>query len=485
MEFQDNKRFFLDALVQNGYSKVADLPEQLTAGLPSHLPQKWINRFYKSMKFESLPCSHRLVNRFMIGADPEFVLVDPIRGTHVSMEGLGLHVGPAFGSDLCGRIAELRPAPSRFVLDVVASIMTELRWMALTNTSLREYNWVSKPYIGRDGVGGHVHLGRKRAEYQDKEIKALDRLFQILTTGEVFHKEGVAERRRQTKYGHLGDFRPQRHGYEYRSMPTWLESPWLAYLTLTMAKLTTYNPTLVSGTIANVAPRKFIRNLLAFYKSMDDDALIAYNALETLGFPVQLGTDFRPAWGLVYPEDVTLKAQYIPEIIEGSTEDKEALFNHFQTGRPIQPTIPVAYWKKDLPTDYELALHYHRTIQNKGIGELVSGMATHKSQRVVFESGHDGMWLKFYGDAKLFPTKQQVAEALGIETVVDYRPGSPQVTISGMIRDSNDMMAQLKKLLFKTLPIWKAEEVTADSFEKFNSKPVSDKKPNLKGQVVI
>lgn len=485
MEFTDNKRFFLDALVQNGYSKVSDLPEQLTVGLPSHLPQKWINRFYKSMKFESLPCSHRLVNRFMVGADPEFVLVDPIRGTHVALEGLGLHVGPAFGSDLCGRLAELRPAASRFVLEVVASILTELRWMALTSPGLRDYNWVSKPYIGRDGVGGHVHLGRKRAEFQEREIKALDRMFQIMTAGEVFHKEGVAERRRQTKYGRLGDFRSQRHGYEYRSMPTWLESPWLAYLTLTMAKLTTYNPSLVTGTVVNVSPRKFIRNLLAFYKGMDDDALIAYNALETLGFPVQLGTDFRPAWGLVYPEDVHVKAQYIPEIIPGTTEDIQALFTHFQTGKPLQPTIPIETWKKDLPEDYELVLKYHRTIQNKAIGELVSGLVTHKSMRIGFESGHEGMWLKFYGPIEIFPTKEQIHELLGAVTAVSYSPGTPEVKISASIRESNEMMANLKKLLMQTLPVWKAEEVTAESFEKFNSKPVSVKKPNLKGQAVI
>lgn len=483
MEFSDNKRFFLDAMVQNGYSKVSDIPENLTAGLPSHLPQRWINRFYKSMKFDSLPCSHRLVNRFMVGADPEFVLVNPIQGTHIALEGLGLHVGPAFGSDLCGRIAELRPAPSRFVLDVVASILTELRWMALTQPTLRQYNWVSKPYIGRDGVGGHVHLGRKRAEFQEREIKALDRLFQILTTGEVFHKEGVAERRRQTKYGHLGDFRLQRHGYEYRSMPTWLESPWLAYLTLTMAKLTTYNPGLVQGAAANVNPRKFIRNFLALYKSMDDDALIAYNALETLGFPTQLGTDFRPAWGLMYPEDIHVEAQYIPEIIPGTTESAEELFSHFQTGKPLPSTIPLPTWKATLPRDYELVLDYHRTIQNKGIGELISGLVTPKGHRVEFESAHEGMFLKFFGPKQFFPKAEQLHEA-GIFASISYHPSQAmEIRISAGIRDSNEMIAALKKLLLKTLPMWKAEDVTDESWNNF-SKPVSVR-PNLKGQVVI
>jgi hypothetical protein len=297
MEFRDQKRYLLDAMVQHGWSSLAEIPSDLVQGIPTELTAKWVSRFYKSPKINSLPRSLRLVNRFMVGADPEFTFADSVTNEFVHASHFQLHVGPAFGADLAGRPVELRPAPSRFALDVVASILSELRWMALTVPATLSYSWISRPYVSRDGIGGHVHFGRKRGRIRKdedapryeltgqvkEEIEGLDQLTRILEAS-ILLKEDFVKRSRDTVYGKFGDIRPQRHGYEYRTLPTWLSSPCMAYLVLVLSKLVVYNPELIKRIAFNT---NTIRNLLAYYKGMDDDALIAFNALKLFGLPKQ------------------------------------------------------------------------------------------------------------------------------------------------------------------------------------------------------
>src|SRR5581483_4609146 len=47
-------------------------------------------------------------------------------------------------------------------------------------------------------------------------------------------------------YGMPGDFRLQTHGYEYRTFPSWLDSPALAFISITLAKLCVHCPGLVT-----------------------------------------------------------------------------------------------------------------------------------------------------------------------------------------------------------------------------------------------
>jgi len=466
VELADSKRFMLETLVTHGYSTAADIPETIWGGATKAQVEKWVTKFYKNHSVEKLPISNRLVNRFMVGADPEFTFMRDGEFSHAT--NYNLHVGLAFGADLAGRPVELRPAPSRFVLDVLASILAELRWMAITAPATLSADWVSRPYVNwdghHDGIGGHVHFGRKRLNVREDEIKGMDRLFDILTSAEVFLRDDVKARRAKTNYGRYGDFRPQHHGYEYRSMPTWLENPWLAYLTMVLSKLTVYNPGLVKQVRAEVSGRKFIRNILAFYKGMDDDALIAYNTLSVLGYPTQAGKDFKQAWGINYTKlDVPkIQVDYIPEIIDGSEEDRIALFEHFRTGRPMPQITPKPNWAHQLPKGYKQTNHYIPSVQRKGIGELIAGTVIHTDQPLQIDMANGG--LQVYGPPEFLATLPSMKEFGGVQKLNDERI---LIYLPKGLRESNEQVKEFRKVLLQYFPIWKASEVTEDSYKKF------------------
>src|SRR6267378_676830 len=306
MEFAELKYTFFKNLVEHGYGSVAEIPAEVLTGIPTRLVDKWWEQFRSAPPLTAIPQYPRLVNRFTIGADPEFSLTD--QGKLCPAMKIGLQTGLAFGMDMNGRLAELRPAPSRFALDVVASMLSELRWMALYLPQSLKYNWLSSPYDGQDGVGGHVHIARQRNEKDRREdVNSLSYLNSWMLKVGVFSSALNASRTSHTKYGHSNDIRMQKYGYEYRAFPTWLDSPWLAYLVLVLSKLSVYNPKLIRNIFVNGSKNqkgleRSIGHLLAFYKNVDDDAWIAFHALRKWGLTKQEGVDFRNNWGILYPK---------------------------------------------------------------------------------------------------------------------------------------------------------------------------------------
>src|SRR6266446_1625709 len=169
------------------------------------------------MGITSYPKTPRLCNRFKLGADPEFTFQGK-DGSYIYAENLGLTTLTGFGCDMSGRQAEIRAYPSRFALEVVASIADSLRWMGgVENGVTLGLNWQATAFNGKDGCGGHIHFGRRRPQLRER---------QTLTPGH---------------YGKAGDIRVTNHGYEYRTPSTPLSSPWLTYFTLVVNKLMVYH----------------------------------------------------------------------------------------------------------------------------------------------------------------------------------------------------------------------------------------------------
>ena len=464
MEFAEVKRMLLGEVVRSGYSKLDEIPAQFMADLPPERVQRWMDKFFRSPKPEWLNSSPRLVNHFALGADPEFCFTSP-EGEMQHAMNEGLHAGLAFGMDNNGRLVELRPAPSRFALDIVASILAELRWLAIMNPRTTGYAWISRPYVPRDGVGGHVHFGRKREESREREIKTLDKLTALLIQGNVFNKEDIRQRRAAPgNYGAYSDIREQKHGYEYRTMPTWLDTPWMAYLTLTLSKLLVHDPSLIPAK-QDVNVKKFIRNLLAYYKPLDDDALLAYNALQVLGLPQQTGQDFKTAWGINY-QNVNLDVQIIPSSISASPADREAIFDYLRTGRPIFPAVPVANWKPTkLPAGYSPALNFSQTYHRPGIGELIHDLAVREEMPVTFETWDQKNGLSIYAPGGTqYPKAERVKEVLGDVKYVAAFNNRIIIRIGSQLLTFNTLSKLKRLLLSGFLPLWKVADVKAESY---------------------
>ena len=289
------------------------------------------------MDLTAYPRTPRLVNRYKMGADPEFVFFNE-EGKYIHAENLGLTTLTAFGCDMAGRQAELRVYPSRFVLELVASAMDTLRWMSIANSATRRVTWCAPAYVGKDGCGGHIHVGRRRPDREDN-IDHLDVLMEAFVGSGVFDADRFRRRQVLTPYGKFGDFRPQTHGYEYRTPPTQLSSPWLMYLTFTLAKLIVYEGRLKAATNAIA--------LLTKYEDLDDDAAIAKKALSIHGLPKDNASDFKEAWGVptvMSPRRSLPLHWYVPSVIEPTHSTCEELFQWLTQGTKIPLTEPEPTW---------------------------------------------------------------------------------------------------------------------------------------------
>lgn len=280
----------------------------------------------------------RYVNHFTLGADPEFIFVTST-GRTCNAADSGLGMGTFVGCDANNRLAEIRPAPNRSSLAVTASILTELRaFGAMSNKwPIWKAQWLAFPYVN-EGIGGHIQFGRLQKTARGKiDTPALDSLTKWLEQHGIFNAAATDWRkndRNRGTYGQYGDLRLQSFGYEYRTMPSWLESPWLTFFVLTLAKL------LVHDGKAKLQYLDSAKHLLSYYAPLDDDAALALYVLQRRGLPTQSMIDLRYGWGLFNEASANLGTVgtnqiVIPASIAPTVEEQEELFSHFLTNTPL------------------------------------------------------------------------------------------------------------------------------------------------------
>lgn len=377
----------------------------IEAGVPAPILDIWAQRFFKLERptAEEALKQLRLVNHFSLGADPEFALWDG--RSLVSAEDRGLAAGLAFGADNNGRLVELRPAPSRFALEVLASIYVELQWLAHLYPTVSSLKWLTGAWSGHDGLGGHIHFGRKQKKLLDKEVDALDRVTKLMKVSEMFDLDQWDLRLQNTAYGRFSDWRPQKHGYEYRTLPSYLGHIYLAYLCLVLGKLAVYSPSSIPQTIQNdtgANARKTIKALLAAFKDLDDDARIAYAGVSCWGLNA-LGSsrDFRIHWGLTPAKvDVAsltkLNELLLPTSISAPREVVADLYNYIVFNKTLpkfkcdQPTWPYHNWTQGfIPLQ-----PYTKTRVSPGLGEMVWNLMTPTAFPVQILYGNvEALWV--------------------------------------------------------------------------------------------
>ena len=481
MGITETKGFMLrTGCIERGWTKPEDVPAQLRMSTSPTRLGRWFERFYDVGDIKINLDTPRLVNHFTVGADPEFMFMTT-DGRMAPAERFGLHTGSCVGADQNQRLVELRPAPSRRVLDIVASILAELRWLAFTRPTTARYNWISFPYEETDGIGGHVHFGRKNSTLiRDREVTNLDATFDLLLNAGVFSRLGQSRRVAATEYGRHGDVRPQRFGYEYRTFPTWLDTPWMAFLTLTISKLVVHHRHFALEGMANIPPAVWIMNLLAAYKGLDDDALLAYRVLLARGLPKQNLTDLRAAWA-IDRHNYTPPTTYDPKILYPSKEEIAEVFKHFDTGEPLSMGIPSFF-----QTAKEIPYRYATAVKANWENRRFYALPELLSELIVYEDAP--MWVKGLDeeDSDLFlihghPSvawQTKVRETLKSflpEAVTSFGPGVPQISVPKKYRKAGYVEKTRAFLTSGLFPIWHISQVQPDSYTKWEHQQAASK----------
>lgn len=348
MIYKEEKRRFFQALI-NSQIQPDDFyvtARKLAVAVPDGVLSKWKKKFYSAGILRALPENPRLVNKFTIGADPEYVLTDNASNYQYANQ-LYLTTLEACGCDLSGRQMELRASPSRFVLDIVASILETLRWQVVKYPATLYFNWRAIGLMGNDGCGGHVHFARKNKD-RASNVKSLDAMSSYMINYDFL--PGAKDRSTASRYGRAGDVRNTSYGYEYRTLSTWLNSPFSAYIAMVAAKLAMYHDW-SAVRMLRVGPMA-LENLLAAYQYEDDDAAIALQAMRVRKTKrsfqdVYALQDMRYSWGflrvgskIAMPPNGLVDMQpnpkiFLPPIITPSQTVREELFQHLVTDSPL------------------------------------------------------------------------------------------------------------------------------------------------------
>lgn len=402
MIFRDEKRRLFQALINNHIveSDFDSTTKYLRVAVPERVLAKWKKQFYSSLPIRALPDAPRLINHFTMGADPEYVMIGS-SCNYIYASSLSLNTMEAFGCDLSGRQMELRVAPSRFVLNIVASILETLRWQIVKYPKTLSYTWKAIGFMDNDGCGGHVHFARKNKN-RPQELKSLNSMSEYLTNFRFL--PGAIDRIRGSRYGRGSDVRNTSYGYEYRTLSTWLNTPFSAYISMVAAKLAIYHDW---SKMAKGTPSMALENLFSAYQYIDDDAAIALQAIRVrkskLTFQeIYAMQDMRWSWGLIKVGDKIDSRQtglnsnlFIPPIIEASHSTQEEIFQHLITDQPLSSVSkPCETWTptKLQEDEYPLSVQPHEA----GLSEVAQGLIS-KEIKVIVGTGNYGDKVEFRG----------------------------------------------------------------------------------------
>lgn len=488
VELQKLRQELLREALLKGWTKASDVPASWTQQVENQRIERWYRKLYRAAD-GPLPVGPRLVNHFKLGADPEFVFHD---GTHrIDAGDFGmLKAGPAFGADNNNRLVELRPKPSRSALSVLASLWLAMRWMVVYQPQVLQFHWRSGSYFGGDGLGGHVHFGRKRLKLRDREVGVLDRLTHLLFVANIFDREEGRMRVRQAQgapagqpYGALGDVRVQPHGYEYRTMPSWIDDVWLAYFNLVVAKLVVAFPDLVAplteadGGLSPEQARQQLRMLLAYFGPLDDDARLAFAILNRRGMPHHVqGLDFKNNWGLFADgpfgrSQEALAPDILPESLEPSPEEEQELAMAMFEARPPELLELKPSWQPyKLPVGYCHSIRMVNTKVAPGLGEFAMGLCTHnKAKFALGNMGHSSYAFNFSSSYQGLLRRTKLLEKLGVPGLAEYEGQGLMINASKDFSTEQLLLARQRIVESGLFPLWDIRTVKESSYEEWSS----------------
>lgn len=493
------KRELFREAFQQGWYTPAMVKGEIREAAGSERIQRWYARLYEES--EPLLPKARFLNNFLVGADPEFMFMT--ESGRYDARNLGMKAGLAFGADNNGRLVELRPEPARSALSVLSSIWLTMRWMAVYAPKSTQYSWRSGAYCEQDGLGGHIHYGRKREYLRTREVASLDRITHLLFTAGIFDREEGRLRFRQGQGGHYGglsDIRKQPHGYEYRSLPSWMDSPWLAYFNLVIGKLVVAAPELLpplSSEDSKLNPeqaRGMLKMLLAHFKGVDDDARLAYAILGRQGFPQHnSGQDIKTAWGLFVGGPLgntegIRRPQVYPTTIPSYTQAEEELAEAlFESRSPSLDTLEVTWKPSTLPDKYSALINNAETRLAPGLGEFVADLCCADDYPISIQHFNEPMSLDLIVNVEW----RGRMERLDLDKKYSIEFSSEVRLTILKLRTGGKKLAELYELKRDLLasgvfPLWRIKDVQASSFKEYmKSNKQPDKAASAKSRVIF
>jgi hypothetical protein len=213
--------------------------------------------------------SDKLLNTFLLGADPEVVVLDPptlVNGQKSIKNALSdAHF---FGWDHNGFVLEPHPAPCFSARGLMANMKKSLDVIShrLPSYRLRAGAHYSDPDTRSVTLGGHVHLDIPILTRN--QIDAMDVLTESLEHLDILPKNECLTRFRAGTYGRKSDIRAERGRVEYRSMCSWLFSRKTSMLCVTGIKLAAVAP----QTLKKMTSISELKGWIEGFKGTDDDA---------------------------------------------------------------------------------------------------------------------------------------------------------------------------------------------------------------------
>lgn len=185
--------------------------------------------------------SEKLID-FTIGADPEFVCLDGRGQLVYACDMVSEEEGTELGADGNHKSFEVRPAPSKNPLQLVANMHDIFVRQTLEQPKFLKLDWKAGSYVGGLPIGGHVHFGITNKQIDHLcACTFLDNYVGVVSL--LLEDSEGGKHRRYDDYG-LPDahskLRAQPWGFEYRVMSSWLSSPYVSAALLCLSKTVMY-----------------------------------------------------------------------------------------------------------------------------------------------------------------------------------------------------------------------------------------------------
>ena len=225
-----------------------------------------------------------VVNKFLLGCDPEFVALNEA-GEVINVNGILTHDGEV-GWDHSGHVIEVRPKPAKGAYALIKRMQKLLKNPRLAQVRCAKFR--AGAYIPPYTLGGHVHLGIDARGDKDQAVRigALDAVTKILEHLDILPKKESDDRRKRgagNGYGGFGNVRYKEAGgnhFEYRTMSSWLHDPRVAFVCLTAAKLAASDPVATRVALEGATSFKAFQNWVETYSRRDDNAARAVRLFE-------------------------------------------------------------------------------------------------------------------------------------------------------------------------------------------------------------
>jgi len=229
---------------------------------------------------------------FTLGCDPE--LICHRNGQFVPAYNY-FKSNSSFGLDGCESTAEIRPGFSESPIDLTSKIYQILQY---GHEKAPELEFYAGHYVDNYAIGGHTHFS---LQPDSRIISALDVMLGSLSS--CIDDKQQKLKRESSGYGKKSAYRKKSHGFEYRTPGSFLLSPSVTLVHLTLAKLAVVGVLEDNLDFEELKARQrsctFLKNLKQYLITIPDDTREGLKELDLLlGRRLNWGEDILPNWGL-------------------------------------------------------------------------------------------------------------------------------------------------------------------------------------------